>query len=92
MAEEQRQVAREESNANAQDAQVATNLNLVKVNWQNPWNCAARHPDYFRAYVLDQRSASSVWEQAREEIFVIVNVKRRPIFSNIENLCQLLFG
>lgn len=92
MGAEERAAVRMEASTNLEEVPFKENLTAVKANWQSSWNSTKWYPDYFRAYVLDQRAALHAWDYVEDDIFVAVDKNRRLVFVNIEKLTQLLFG
>ncbi|KAK8090051.1 hypothetical protein PG997_005012 [Apiospora hydei] len=89
---EQRQYIRDLAELRQDHPELESVLSVIRANWKPTWNNGRYDTDYFRSYLVDSSASESVWKLVEDDLFIVLDQNRRPVFVNREGLVQSLYG
>ena len=61
-------------------------------HWPSHWNGGYYDREYYHQYMRDSFAAKNVWSTIEEDVFIVMDCNRNPIFTSVQGLSQLLIG
>ncbi|KAK7952418.1 uncharacterized protein PG986_008146 [Apiospora aurea] len=89
---EQRQGIRDLAELQQDHPELEPALSVIRSNWQQAWDNGRYDVDNFRSYLVDSSASESVWKLVEDDLFIVLDQNRRPVFANCEGLVQSLYG